>query len=163
MYGAPNQTVSVTVDYNIWTHKARRSDLVLSSSLASSIKHLHLSIHLGSEKRNNKPREVEANVRISEVKKAIKKVRKWLAGADLQSLRISWREPSQTYTWEQKKEVLDGLKAMNALRVDAGEINWGLDWNKGRKYRFEVEYFKELERARQEDDYTAVDQQMLDN
>lgn len=76
---------------------------------------------------------------------------KWLSGADVQSLRISWQEPPQTYTWEQKKEVLDGMKALRPVKVDAGEINWGLNWNKGKRYRFESEYLKELERGRQDD------------
>jgi hypothetical protein len=128
-----------------------RSDLILSSALTSSIKHLHLSIHLGCEKRATKPGEVEADARITEIKKGIKKVGKWLSGADVQSLRISWQEPPQTYTWEQKKDVLDGIKVLRAARVDTGEINWGLNWNKGKKYRFEIEYLKELERARQDD------------
>jgi hypothetical protein len=127
-----------------------RSDLILSSALTSSIKHLHLSIHLGSEKRATKPGEVEADARITEIKKGVKKVGKWLSGADVQSLRISWQEPPQTYTWEQKKDVLDGMRVLGAVKVDAGEINWGLNWNKGRKYRFEIEYLKELERARQD-------------
>jgi hypothetical protein len=74
-------------------------------------------------------------------------VGKWLSGADVQSLRISWQEPPQTYTWEQKRDVLDGLRVLRAVKVDAGEINWGLNWNKGRRYRFEVEYLKELERG----------------
>ncbi|PSS09209.1 hypothetical protein M430DRAFT_53741 [Amorphotheca resinae ATCC 22711] len=150
IYGSPTQTVYITVDYNVWVHKTRRSDLILSSALTSAIKHLHLSIHLGSEKRNNKPGDIEADARIMEVKKGVKKLRKWLAGADIQSLKISWQEPPQTYTWEQKRDVLDGLKGMRALKVDAGQINWGLNWNKGRKFRFDVEYFRELERGRQE-------------
>ena len=128
-----------------------RSDLILSSALTSSIKHLRLSIHLGSEKRATKPGEVEADARITEIKKGIRKVGKWLSGADLQSLRISWQEPPQTYSWEQKKDVLDGMKVLRAVKVDAGEINWGLNWNKGKRYRFEIDYLKELERARQDD------------
>jgi hypothetical protein len=128
-----------------------RSDLILSSALTSSIKHLHLSIHLGCEKRATKPGEVEADARITEIKKGIKKVGKWLSGADVQSLRISWQEPPQTYTWDQKKGVLDGIKVLRAMRVETGEINWGLNWNKGKKYRFEIEYLKELERATQDD------------
>jgi hypothetical protein len=111
-----------------------------------------LSIHLGSEKRNNKPDEVEAAVRLSEVKKGIKKIAKWLASANIQSLLLSWQEPPQTYTWDQKKEVLDGLRGLRAVKVEAGKINWGLNWNKGRKFRFEVEYFKELEREQHEDE-----------
>jgi hypothetical protein len=151
VYGSPTQTVYITVDYNVWVHKTRRSDLVLSRDLTSAIRHLHVSIHLGSEKRNSKPGEVEADARISEVKKGVRKLRKWLTDADIQTLKISWQEPPQTYTWEQKRDILDGLKGMRTLRVDVGEINWGLNWNKGRKFRFEVEYFKELERGRQED------------
>lgn len=119
---------------------------MLSPSLTASIHNLHISIHLGSEKRNSRPNEVEAEVRMSEVKKGIKKLRKWLAGADVQSLVLSWQEPPQTYSWERKREVLDGLRGIRAVRVQAGEINWGLDWNKGRRFRFEVEYLRELER-----------------
>lgn len=151
LYGAPTQIVHATVDYNIWAHKTQRSILVLSSSLTCAIRHVHLSIHLGSEKRTTKPGDVEADARISEVKKGIKKLCKWLSGADIQSLRISWQEPPQTYTWEQKREVLDKMKGLRPLRVNAVEINWGLKWNKGKKYRFEVEYLKELERGRQEE------------
>lgn len=150
LYGAPTQTVHITIDYNLWVHKTRRSTLILSSALTSSIKHLHVSIHLGSEKRATKPGEIEADARTAEVKKGVKKLGKWLSGADISSLKISWREPPQTYTWEQKKEVLDGLKVLRAVKVDAGEINWGLNWNKGKKYRFEIEYLKELERGKQD-------------
>ncbi|KAH6721362.1 hypothetical protein BKA61DRAFT_627809 [Leptodontidium sp. MPI-SDFR-AT-0119] len=149
LYGAPTQTIYITVDYNLWAHKTQRGDIVLSSAITSAIKHVNLSIHLGSEKRNTKPGEVEADARVSEVKKGIKKVRKWLSGADLQTLRISWQEPPQTYLWDQKKDILDGVRPLRPRRVDVGEINWGLSWNKGRKYRFEVPYLKELERERQ--------------
>lgn len=122
---------------------------MLSSALTSAIKHLHLSIHLGSEKRNTKPGDIEADARITEVKKGIKKLGKWLSGADVQNLKISWQEPPQTYTWEQKKDILNKLRGLRPLRVDVGEINWGLNWNKGKKYRFEIEYLKELERDQQ--------------
>lgn len=123
---------------------------MLSPAVTAAIRHLNLSIHLGSEKRHNKPDGVDAAVRLSEVKKGIKKLRKWLGSADMQSLVLSWQEPPQTYTWEQKKGVLDGLRELRPNKVDAGEINWGLKWNKGRKFRFEVEYLKQLERGRQE-------------
>jgi hypothetical protein len=151
VYGAASQTVHVTVDYNVWAHKTRRSALVLSAALPAAIRHLHVDIHLGSEKRTTRPGDVEAAARISEVKRGLRKLAKWLAAADIQSLRISWREPPQTYTWEQKRAVLDGLKGLRTRTVLVGEINWGLDWNKGRRFRFEVDYFKELERGRQDD------------
>ncbi|KAA8566365.1 hypothetical protein MFRU_019g00130 [Monilinia fructicola] len=147
-YGDPNQTISATVNYNLWAHKTQRSDLVLSSSLTSSIRNLSLSIQLGNEKRKLKPEDFEAGARVKEVTKGIKKLRKWLAGADIQFLKIGWQEPPHTYTWEQKKDILDGLKPLRARRVETGDINWGLDWNKGKKFRFDVEYLKELERAR---------------
>jgi hypothetical protein len=149
LYGSFNQTVSIKIDYNVWVHKTQRSPLILSSHLTSSIKHIDLSICLGSEKRVNKPKEEDAEARITEVKKGVKKLRKWLAGAEISSLRVSWQEPPQTFAWEQKREVLDGLRGLRAERVVKGEINWGLNWNKGRRYRFEVEYLRELERDRQ--------------
>ena len=139
----------IKIDYNVWEHKTRRSDLVLSSALTSCIRHVHLSIHTGSEKRVNRPKEEDAEARITEVKKGVKKLLKWLAGADVQTLVVSWQEPPQTFSWEQKREVLDGLRGLRAERVEKGEINWGLDWNRGRKYRFEVEYLRELESGRQ--------------
>ncbi|KAF4632785.1 hypothetical protein G7Y89_g5325 [Cudoniella acicularis] len=149
LYGSRGQKVFIKIDYNVWAHKTCRSDLVLTSAVTSCIKHIHLSVHLGSEKRNSRPVGLEAYARLKEVEKGIKKVGKWLAGADLQSMQIGWQEPPQTYTWEQKKEVLDGLRTLCAVQVEAGEINWGLEWNRGRRYRFEVEYLKELERDQQ--------------
>jgi hypothetical protein len=149
LFGCPSQTVHITIDYNIWAHKTRRSDLIVSSSLTSSIRHISLHLHLGSEKRVSKPEEMEAEARITEVRKGIKKLGKWLSGADIRTMRVSWQEPPQTYSWETKRETLDALRVLRAVRVEAGEINWGLNWNKGRKYRFEIEYLKELERGRQ--------------
>jgi hypothetical protein len=149
LYGFPTQTVHIKIDFNVWEHKTRRSDLILSSLVTSCIKHIHLSIHLGSEKRLNRPKEEDADARIIEVKKGVKKLRKWLAGAEIASLRVSWQEPPQTFTWEQKRELLDGMRDLRAERVEKGEINWGLKWNKGRRYRFEVDYLRELERDRQ--------------
>lgn len=147
-YGDPLQTIFITINYNLWAHKTQRSDLVLSSALTSSIRNLSLSIQLGSEKRKLKPEDFEADARVKEVSKGIKKLRKWLAGADIQFLKIGWQEPPQTYTWEQKKDILDGLKPLRAVRVETGDINWGLDWNKGKKFRFDVDYLTRLERGR---------------
>ena len=157
VYGSPAQTVHVVIDYNVWAHKTRRSDLVLSADVPAAIRHLHVSIHLGSEKRTSRPGDVEADARMAEVRKGVRKLAKWLAAADVQSLRIGWQEPPQTYTWEQKRDVLDGLKALRTVRVEVGEINWGLNWNKGRRFRFEVEYFKELERGRQDEVAAAAE------
>jgi hypothetical protein len=157
VYGSPTQIVHVVVDYNVWAHKTRRSDLVLSADLTAAIRHLHVSIHLGAEKRTSRPGDVEADARMAQVRKGVRKLAKWLAAADVQSLRIGWQEPPQTYTWEQKREVLDGLKALRTVRVEVGEINWGLNWNKGRRFRFEIEYFKELERGRQEEVAAAAE------
>ncbi|KAK2628893.1 hypothetical protein QTJ16_001996 [Diplocarpon rosae] len=149
LYGSTSQIIHATVDYNVWLHKTQRTELVLSSAVCSAIRHVHLSIHLGSEKRTTKPEDVEADARISEVKKGIRKFCKWLSGADIRTLKIGWQEPPQTYTWEQKKDILDGIRQMRPVRVEAGEINWGLSWNKGKKFRFDTQYLKELERGRQ--------------
>ncbi|KAH8661357.1 hypothetical protein BGZ60DRAFT_412939 [Tricladium varicosporioides] len=149
-YGSPEQVVSIKIDFNVWEHKTYRSDLVLSPTLTSCIKHVDLSIHLGSEKRNNKPLGPEAYARFMEVKKGVKKTGKWLAGADIRTLQIGWQEPPQTYTWDQKRDILDGLKTLRAVKVWAGEINWGLEWNRGKRYKFEVDYLKELERGWQD-------------
>jgi len=150
-YGSATQCIHITIDYNVWQHKMKRSDLIVSSSITSAMRHLHICVHLGNEKKNNRPGEVESDARLVEVIKGVKKLRKWLAGADIQSLRISWQEPPQTYTWEQKIEVLDGFRPMRPKKFEAGEINWGLNWNKGKKYRFPVEYLKELERSQNGD------------
>jgi hypothetical protein len=157
VYGSAEQTVHVVVDYNVWAHKTRRSDLVLSPEVPAAIRHLDVSIHLGAEKRTSRPGDVEADARITEVRKGLRKLGKWLNAADVQTLRVGWQEPPQTFTWEQKREVLDGLKALRTARVEVGEINWGLNWNKGRRFRFEIDYFKELERDRQDEVAAAAE------
>ena len=139
--------MSINIDYLVWFHKTYRSDLILASAIASSIKNVHLDIYLGAEKRVNRPQASDAEARIVEVKKGVRKVKKWLAGAEVRSLVVGWREPANTFAWEVKKEVLDGLRGLRAERVEVGEVNWGLQWNKGRRYRFEVGYLKELERG----------------
>ncbi len=94
----------------------------------------------------------EAAARVAEVKKGIKKLGKWLSvsGAEVEKLRVNWQEPSETFRWEVKREILDGLKGLGARRVVVGTVNWGLGekWNRGRKlFRFEVGYLRELERG----------------
>ena len=97
----------------------------------------------------NRPKDEDAEARIVEVKKGVKKLGKWLSGAAIGTLRVSWQEPRQTFAWEVKRAVLDGLRGLRAEKVVEGTINWGLEWNKGRKYRFEGVYLGELERDRQ--------------
>jgi hypothetical protein len=148
-YGASTQTAHIVIDYNIWAHKTKRSDLVLSSAIASSLRQIHITLCLGSEKRMLG--ETEASTRLLEVRKGIKKLGKWLSGAEIKSMTVSWQEPPQTYSWEMKREVLDGLRGLKAERVVEGEINWGLEgkgkWNRGKKYRFEAGYLGSLERG----------------
>lgn len=178
LFGCPSQVFHISIDYNIWVHKTLRSPLILSSNLTSSIRHVHIHISLGSEKKplsspsssssalsssansnsnsastpkssSSSKATPEAEARLLEVRKGIKKLGKWLSGADIQNMWVSWQEPPQTFSWETKKDTLDGLRGLRAKVVEAGEINWGLNWNKGRRYRFEVDYLKMLERGRQ--------------
>lgn len=149
-YGAPTQTIFITIDYNVWDHKIRRSELIPSTFFTSCIRNIHVSVQLGSEKRNNRPDNTERDARLFEVTKGVKKLRSWLVNADLHMLTISWQEPPQTFTWEQKKLIIDAFRLMRAKTVQAGEINWGLKWNKGRRFRFEVDYLKQLERGANE-------------
>jgi hypothetical protein len=41
--------------------------------------------------------------------------------------------------WEQKREVLDELRALRPSAVKVGEITWGLQYL-GRGYKFQTEY-----------------------
>lgn len=52
--------------------------------------------------------------------------------------------PPSTFTWAQKREVLDLLKELKSERVEVEMINWGLKYPGGR-YAFREEYLKELE------------------
>ncbi|CZT42420.1 uncharacterized protein RSE6_02326 [Rhynchosporium secalis] len=106
LYGSSPQIIHMKVDSNLWAHKTQRVSEEISFSLqkiTSAIRHVNLSIRLAGEKRNSQPGEVEAEARVSEVQKGLVEVRKWLSGAGLQTLEISWQEPPQTYRWEQKK------------------------------------------------------------
>lgn len=173
LYGAPTQVAHVVIDYNLWLHKTARSDLVLSPLIPSSLRHIHITLSLGNEKKpltshrlqssssnptnNSSPSspapQEEAATRLLEIKKGVKKLLKWLGGADVKTLRVSWQEPPQTYSWAQKREVLEGLRAMRAESVVEGEINWGLEgkgkWNRGRKYRWEEGWVGCLARGRE--------------
>lgn len=180
LYGAPSQTAHIVIDYNIWVHKTNRSDLVLSSLIPRSLRNLHVTVCLGSEKKpltsssstfsstsNHSPTtstmpsspghintaSIEASARLLEVRKGVKKLGKWLAGADIKALIVSWQEPPNTYSWEQKKEVLAGLAGLKACEVRKGEINWGLEgrgkWNRGRRWRWEEGWEGEVERRTQ--------------
>ncbi|CZS92626.1 uncharacterized protein RCO7_01819 [Rhynchosporium graminicola] len=85
LYGSSPQIIHMKVDSNLWAHKTQRGDIVLLTE--NHLRHQTL----------------EAEARVSEVQKGLVEVRKWLSGAGLQTLDISWQEPPQTYRWEQKK------------------------------------------------------------
>jgi len=150
-YGSPPQTVYITINYQVWAHKTQRSPLILSSLLVSSLRNLNVLIQLGSEKRSAAARigDEEAEARVGEVKKGLRKLGKWLinSGAEVEGLVVGWQEPQQRFEWEVKKGILDGLRAVGAKRVEVGVVNWGVVWNRGRKYRFEGSYLKTLERG----------------
>jgi hypothetical protein len=84
--------------------------------------------------------------------------------ARIQTLTVDWREPPLTFTWEQKREVLDELRVSSPSVVKAEDINWGLQYP-GRRYRFETEYLKELQN-RTEREYgcrmVAKDMEMIE-
>ncbi|KAK3941199.1 hypothetical protein QBC46DRAFT_383507 [Diplogelasinospora grovesii] len=170
-YGSSGQLVHVHIDYNVWAHRKSRSELTIGSVVRDAIRHLHVHVFLGNEKRTNRPDRTDAAARLEVVRKGVRKLGKWIAGLSnlataaspsglndgretagkeedggwwrLQTLRISWQEPPQTYTWEQKKGVLDEFRAMRPKQVEVGEINWGLNYP-GKKFRFVEDYLKEL-------------------
>ncbi|OIW26378.1 hypothetical protein CONLIGDRAFT_683365 [Coniochaeta ligniaria NRRL 30616] len=164
LYGA--QPVHATIDFDVWTHRRDRSALTVTPVLRCAVRHLHAHVFLGAEKRlARRPGRKESEARLEVVRKGVRKLGKWLVGpppdntkregeseevGGLRTLTVSWQEPPQTYTWEQKKSVLDEFRALRAWRVEAGEINWGLKYP-GRKFRFVEEYLAELGQARGED------------
>lgn len=145
-YGISTQCVHTTIDYNIWSHKVQRSEFLMSASLTAALRHFHITIHLGNEKRTSRPEKEDSDTRLAIVRKGIRKIGKWLGrgGTDVKSLTISWHEPPLTYTWEDKKAILDEMKQMRAGKVELGEINWGLKYP-GKKFQFQADYVKELE------------------
>lgn len=149
-YGSssPMQEVSITIDYNVWHHRLNRSALALPVSIRKSLHYLHVTIFLGSEKKNNLPGKEAAAARVEVVKKGARKVGKWLdrsvVGTRIRGLRVSWFEPPSTFTWAQKREILDLLKVLRSEKVEIAEINWGLTYPGG-KYAFKEQYLKELE------------------
>lgn len=154
LYGM--QEIHANIDFDVWKHRLDRSQLAVASVMRDAVRSLHVHVFLGNEKRNAKPGKKESEARLEVVRKGAKKLVKWLCGlpvndvtkeSRLQTLRISWQEPPQTYTWEQKKTVLDEFRAMRPYRVEAGEINWGLKYP-GKKFRFEEEYLQELGQER---------------
>lgn len=154
LYGG--QEVHVHVDYNVWSHRVNRSTLDVRPAVRDAVRSLHVHIFLGNEKRLARPGKKESDARLEVVRKGVRKLGKWLcgqpgrgeAGRGLQSLRISWQEPPQTYTWEQKKDVLDEFRALRPRKVEVGEINWGLKYP-GKKFRFMKEYLHELGQVRE--------------
>ena len=149
LYGSPHQTILVTINYDFWRHTGERSSLNVSQRVVGSIRNLRLLVFLGSESKNHKPTSREAKRRLEVVKKGVRKLSRWFLAAStrIQTLVIDWKEPPCTFTWEQKKEVLDGLRILNPDTVLAGEINWGLNYP-GRRYRFETAYIESLQSKR---------------
>ncbi|KAB5526288.1 hypothetical protein GE09DRAFT_467315 [Coniochaeta sp. 2T2.1] len=152
------QEIHVRIDFDVWSHRRERSDLIVSSTVRDAVRYLHVHVFLGNEKRNARLGRKDSEARLEVVRKGVRKLGKWLlgpgvggkeekGGRGLQCLRISWQEPPQTYTWEQKKSVLDDFRTLRPIRVEAGEINWGLKYP-GRKFRFVEEYLGELGQER---------------
>jgi hypothetical protein len=108
------------------------------------MRHFHINIHLGNEKKTSRPEKDDSDARLAVVRKGARKLAKWLKG-EIKSLKISWAEPPKTYTWEQKKEILDEFRILRPELVNVGLINWGLTYP-GKKYQFRPEYLKELQR-----------------
>lgn len=144
-YGSSTQWIHITLDYNVWSHKVQRSNLHMSQLTMAAIRNLHLNIHLGNEKMANRPDKDDRDARLAIVGKGLRKMAKWLSGANVRILKISLQEPPKTYTWEQKKKLLDDLKSLKPERTELGQLNWGLSYP-GKKYQFHEEYLKELER-----------------
>jgi hypothetical protein len=91
-YGSITQRIQITIDYNIWNHKVQRSEFLMSAKAAAAMRHVHINIHLGNEKRANKVDKVDRDARLAVVKKGSRKVGKWLGGKEIKSLTISWQE-----------------------------------------------------------------------
>jgi hypothetical protein len=117
----------------------------MSGQVTAAMRHFHINIHLGNEKKTNRPEKEDSEARLAVVRKGARKLGKWLGGTEVKSLRISWHEPPKTYIWEQKKEVLDEFRKMRAELVYLGTVNWGLTYP-GKKYQFHAEYLKGLQR-----------------
>ena len=121
----------------------------MSGQVTAAMRHFCINIHLGNEKKTNRPEKEDSEARLAVVRKGARKLGKWLGGTEVKSLRISWHEPPKTYTWEQKKEVLDEFRIMRAELVHLGEVNWGLCYP-GKKYQFRPEYLASLQRDKVE-------------
>ena len=119
----------------------------MNGQVTAAMCHFHISIHLGNEKKTNRPEKEDSEARLAVVRKGVRKLGKWLGGTEVKSLRISWHEPPKTYTWEQKKEVLDEFRIMRAEMVHLGMVNWGLCYP-GKKYQFRADYLRDLQRDR---------------
>lgn len=171
LYGT--QEVFASVDFDVWRHRRERvsAAVAVGCQVRSAVRRLHVMVFLGKEKGAAARRlgGVEREARLEEVRRGCRKLVAWLrvggdghgkgggrgsgggkeeGGGGLRSLRISWQEPPRTYTWEQKKTVLDEFRPLRAWTVEADEINWGLKYPGGRKFRFEEDYLRELGQAR---------------
>jgi len=157
-YGCSTQTIYIKIDYNVWTHKMQRSELLMSPQVSAAMRYFHINVYLGNEKKRRLPEREDSEARLAVVRKGVRKLGKWLSGTDIKTLKISWNEPPATYTWDQKKEVLDEFRTMRPEKVDVGEINWSLKYP-GKVYRFEKKYLKELERdfTKKEGDVTEAE------
>lgn len=109
------------------------------------MRHLHINIHLGSEKKANRLEKVDGDARLAVVKKGARKLGKLFAGKEIKTLTISWQEPPKTYTWEQKKDILDEFRVLRPELCEIADLNWGLAYP-GKKYQFHVKYLTELQR-----------------
>ncbi|OWP06319.1 hypothetical protein B2J93_4935 [Marssonina coronariae] len=89
LYGSAGQMIHATLDDNVWLHKTRRSDLVLSSAVFLAHQTCAPVYPPWLWKNGQPNRRVWRPTRgLSEVKKGIKTFCEWLSGADIRTMKI---------------------------------------------------------------------------
>jgi hypothetical protein len=99
----------------------------MSAQVTAAMRHFDVSIHLGNEKKRDRPEKEDSEARLAVVRKGARKLGKWLGGTEVKTLKISWHEPPKTYTEKGGFRRVQGDARPEGV-LGSGELGSFISW-----------------------------------